>query len=83
MSNDWGFLDNEIKEGIIFPEKAKIIQTRLLLSEEENKVLHKMAEEMDMSTHGVLKQALRVLQMHRAGYLVDNNPKFGGCGVCE
>ncbi len=82
--SDWGFLHNDLGDGrISIPYGAKLIQTSLLLNEEENKYLHKIAEEMEISTHGVLKQALRVLQMYRAGYLVDNSPNLGGCGACE
>lgn len=80
MNEDWGFLHNDLPDGnISIPAGARLIQTHLLLTEEENNVLHKMEKEMDLSTQGVLKQALRVLQMYRAGYLVDNSPKSGGC----
>lgn len=82
--NDWGFLYNDTEDGnITFEAGAKLVKYSLLLTSEEGDILEEMAEEMDLSTHSVLKQALRVLQMYRAGYLIDNSPKSGGCGACE
>lgn len=84
MNEDWGFLHNDLPDNkISIPAGARLVSPSLLLIDEEYKVLQKMAKEMDLSTQGVLKQALRVLQMYRAGYLIDNSPRFGGCGACE
>lgn len=81
---DWGFAYNETEDGNLkFYKGAKLMSPSLLLDEREYTVLQEMAEEMGLSTHGVLKQGLRLLQMYRAGYLVDNSPKSGGCGACE
>ena len=81
---DWGFSYNETEEGLLaFPPGVGFIRHSLLLTKEESDVLGKLAKDMDLSIHSVLKQALRVLQMYRAGYLVDNSPKMGGCGACE
>lgn len=81
MNND--FLDNENEDGdIVVPAGARVIQHHLLLTGEESDTLYKMADAMDLSTHGVLKQALRVLQMYRAGRLapVLDDMEIGGCG---
>lgn len=77
---DWGFLHNETKDGnISIPFGRAPVQHSVLLTGDESDLLNKMAQEMDLSTHSVLKQGLRVLQMYRAGYLIDNSPKSGGC----
>ncbi len=81
--DDWGFLHNEVEGGISFTPGTKLIQAHVLLTEDEYKILEKMALEMDVPTYAVIKQGLRLLQMYRAGYLIDNSPKSGGCGACE
>lgn len=82
--SDWGFLHNILPDGNIrCTYGARLTQHHLLLTGHETEELEKMAREMDLPTHAVIKQGLRVLQMYRAGYLVDNSPKFGGCGVCD
>jgi hypothetical protein len=78
--NDYGFSFNENKDGTLnFDRADRLTQHHLLLGAKESSVLEQLSKDMDMSTQGVLKQALRVLQMYRAGYLADNSPKSGGC----
>lgn len=80
---DWGFEHNVLPNGNIkLSYGARLTQHHLLLMEHETEELNKIAKEMDLPVHAVIKQGLRVLQMYRAGYLVDNSPKSGGCGEC-
>lgn len=65
------------------PNNYIVIPISLKLTREENKVFMEMRKSQGLSAPALVKQALRVLQMYRAGYLIDNSPKSGGCGASE
>ncbi len=64
------------------PNNFIVVPLSLKLTREEHKAFMELRKEMDLSGEALAKQGLRVLQMYRAGYLVDNSPKMGGCGAC-